>query len=196
MKLLPPPGPERTRLMFLIAIAAVGTVAWLMWGGSPPPRMDQTTGPAPTSNQLMNRRASSTKVAPPTVPQALRFAEIQQVPDEPEAGRNLFRFGAKPVPPPPPAPPPPVYTPPPPPVYTPPPIPPVPLKLITIIIDPDDPAPTKRRVYLTYEKGDGKAFEHFQGDVIDGRFRLVKVGTTDVVVSYLDGSGQRILQNR
>lgn len=197
MKLLPPPGPERTRLMFLVAIAAVGAVAWFMWGSGPPPRMDTTTGPPPTSNQLMNRqRTSSTKVAPPTIPQALRWAEIEHVPDEPEAGRNLFRFGAKPLPP---APPPPIYTPTPTPVVTPPappPIPPVPLRLITIILDPDDPAPTKRRVYLTYEKGDGKVFEHFQGDVVDGRFRLVRVGTNDVVVSYLDGSGQRILTNR
>ena len=127
------------------------------------------------------------------MPQALRFAEIETVPDEPEAGRNLFRFGTRPLPP---APPPPVFTPTPPPVHTPPPpppIPPVPLKLITIIPDLEDPAPTKRRAYLTYEKGDGTIFEVFQGGRIDGRFLLVRVGTDSVVVSYPDGTGQRTL---
>jgi hypothetical protein len=64
---------------------------------------------------------------------------------------------------------------------------------VTIIIDPNDPTPTKSRAYLTYEKGDGKVFEHFQGETVDGRFKLVRVGTNDVVVSHLDGSGQRIL---
>jgi hypothetical protein len=195
MKLLPPPGPERKRLIFLVTVAAIGAVAYGMWGGGPPPRMDQTTGPPPTSNFLVNRgRATTSKPPAPTAPQPLRLAEIERVPDEPEAGRNLFRFGVPPPPPykpPPPPPPPPPYVPP---AYTPPPIPPVPLKLVTIIPDPDDPSPTKSRAYLTYEKGTGEIFEVFQGGTIDGRYRLLRVGVNDVVVSHLDGTGQRTLR--
>jgi hypothetical protein len=39
----------------------------------------------------------------------------------------------------------------------------------------------------------GALFYAVEGDVVDGRYRLVKVGMRTVVVSYLDGSGQRTL---
>lgn len=124
------------------------------------------------------------------MPQPLKLEALDPVPDEPEtAGRNLFRFGVPPPPPQPPqkpyvAPPPPPPQPPP----GPPPIPPVPLWLTTIIVlDP----PAKPRAYL-HDKA-GNTFEHIEGDVIDGRYKLLRVGTDDVVVSYLDGTGQRVL---
>ena len=36
-------------------------------------------------------------------------------------------------------------------------------------------------------------FQAFEGDVVDGRYRIVKVGSQSVVVSYVDGSGQRTI---
>jgi hypothetical protein len=39
----------------------------------------------------------------------------------------------------------------------------------------------------------GALLHAFEGDVVDGRYRIVKVGQQSVVVSYLDGSGSRTL---
>jgi hypothetical protein len=34
-------------------------------------------------------------------------------------------------------------------------------------------------------------FQAVEGDVVDGRYRVVRVGAQSVVLSYLDGSGTR-----
>jgi hypothetical protein len=39
----------------------------------------------------------------------------------------------------------------------------------------------------------GAVFQAFEGDVIDGRYRIVKVGLQSVIVSYVDGSGSRTI---
>ena len=41
------------------------------------------------------------------------------------------------------------------------------------------------------DPGTGGLFHAFEGDIVDGRYRVVKVGTQSVVVSYVDGSGMR-----
>jgi hypothetical protein len=108
------------------------------------------------------------------------------VPDEPEAGRNPFRFGAKP------APPPPAYVPPPMPaptpiVQAPPPPPQVPLKLTIVMDDPYG----KKRAYLV--DATGAMFQAVDGDIVDGRYRLVKVERTSAVVEFLDGTGRKTI---
>jgi len=198
MKLLPPPGPERRRLVLLVGSLVVITAALYIWGRQPELVIPTSTGPAPTkpstrtqgpprspSGQI-RRQVSAT--GDPGMPQALKLAEMEQVPDDPQVGRNPFRFG---VPPPPPQPvfvPPPVQTP----IYTPPPPPPgpppIPLKLTTIIPDPTGRA----RAYLTDPKT-GFTIEGVEGQIIDGRYRLLKVGSQSVVISYVDGTGQRTL---
>jgi hypothetical protein len=84
------------------------------------------------------------------------------------------------APPPPPPPPPPVPQGP----------PPIPLKLTSII--PDPYVPGRSRAYLTDPKS-GVVFEAVEGNIVDGRYKLIKVGQTSVVMSYLDGSGQRTI---
>lgn len=39
----------------------------------------------------------------------------------------------------------------------------------------------------------GAIFQAFEGDVVDGRYRVVKVGLQSVVLAYPDGSGQRTI---
>lgn len=39
----------------------------------------------------------------------------------------------------------------------------------------------------------GALYQAYEGDIVDGRYRVVKVGVQSVVVSYLDGSGIRTL---
>ena len=39
----------------------------------------------------------------------------------------------------------------------------------------------------------GAVFQALEGQIVDGRYRVVKIGLTSVIVSYIDGSGQRTL---
>jgi hypothetical protein len=130
------------------------------------------------------------------MPQPLKLAEMEQIPEEPHPTRNIFRFG---VPPPPPLPKPtptptPVWTPPP--VVTPPPIPPIPLKLNTIL--PHAAQPGVWVAYVQEEKPPnappGAIFEALQGEIVDGRYKVHVVTQNSIVMSYLDGTGRRTWQ--
>lgn len=199
MNLLPPPGPERRRLFLLVGALVVITALLYTYGRTPELVIPTSTGPAPTapptrvqapprSSGGQVRRPATTN-ADATMPQALRLQEMEQVPDEPTVGRNPFRFGVPPPPPPPPYTPPP---PPPPPAPPPPPPgpPPIPLKLSTVIVDPLQPG--RLRAYLTDPKT-GFTIEGIEGQVIDGRYRLLKVNAQSVLIAYVDGTGQRTL---
>lgn len=191
MKLLPDAGPQRRRLFLMIGALVVIYVVLSKFAGGEPLPIPQTTGPAPTSKPIVRTSGPGTrnasKKADATMPVALKLKQIEEVPDEPEAGRNLFRFG---VPPPPPYVPPPYVPPPPPPIPQgpppPPPIPPIPLTLTWVY---SETAP--HRAYLADKNG--VVFEATQGQVVDGRYKLLAVGTSSVVMSYLDGTGQRTI---
>ena len=197
MKLLPPPGPERRRLTLMVgALVVIALLYWQFGTGSSLPPPPQTTGPAATSNLAVNtvRPGVGRARNEPQEPQPLKFAEMEVIPDEPQAGRNLFVFGVRPPPPPPP------YVPPPQPAYTPPPAPtptgppPIPLKLNLVVVDP---ATGKRRAYLQYERdqsGTGYFEITYEGQVVDGKYRVLTIGDNSVRVSYLDGSGLRTIQ--
>ncbi len=193
MKFLPAAGPERTRLTLLLALLGIAGAVWYyrMGAADPVPLTTDGAGRTPPAVQTQPRdpgrgaagRASAQK---PTVPEPLKLAELEQVPDEPMAGRNPFRFGVKHVPPPP-APPPAPYVAPP--VVTPPPPPPpeVKLRLNGVMDDPYG----KKRAVLTDPTG--AMFVGVDGQTIDGRYRLVKVERTSAVVEFLDGTGRRTL---
>jgi hypothetical protein len=123
------------------------------------------------------------------VPEALKLDQIEnKVPEEPEAERNLFRFGQPPPPPPPPpvkyvAPAPPVDPGPPPP----PPIPPIPLKYTMYLKGTDG----QNRAFLVDRSG--AVFEAVEGQVVDGKYKLYRVTPTSVEMSYLDGTGRRTI---
>jgi hypothetical protein len=196
VKFLPEAGPDRRRAIILIAVLIVIAVLYWKYGpysGSDAPM--QTTGPQPASNTAVQPgqppRTTPGRAArnDSQTPQPLRLAEMEQVPDEPRAGRNLFRFGEPPPPPVQPYVAPPVveYRPPPP---APPPPPQVPLKLNTVIVDPADPS--RKRAYL--QLPDGTIFEAVQGQTLDGRYKVWEVHDFSVVVSFVDGTGRRTLQ--
>jgi hypothetical protein len=115
--------------------------------------------------------------------------EEQPSPDDTE--RNPFRFRPKPPPPPPPGPPPGAR----PPVTVPQtemvpqekPIPPIPLKFIGV----------------TEAPGIGKiaalsdcrhTVQGKEGDEVDGRYRIVKIGVESLIIEYLDGKGRTTLR--
>jgi hypothetical protein len=108
-----------------------------------------------------------------------------------EVGRNPFTYGARPAPPPPPS-----RPGPPPGMVSGPVAPPV----------PQGPPPIALKLtgITTAQQGDrpmvslkdpvsNALFQAFEGDIVDGRYRVVKVGTQSVVLSYVDGTGTRTI---
>ena len=67
--------------------------------------------------------------------------------------------------------------------------PPIGLRLAGLMVSPG----TNRTMATLKDPASGGLFHAFEGDIVDGRYRLVKVGTQSVVVSYVDGSGIRTL---
>ncbi len=115
----------------------------------------------------------------------MRLAQLKS--DRPavaDGGRNLFREKPKPPPPAPkvaPPPPPDPNAPPPPP----PPPPPITLKLIGIVQGSGKPIAAL---------SDGKdVFYGREGDIIEGRYRIIKVNVESIDIAYVDGRGQRRL---
>jgi hypothetical protein len=188
MKWLPASGSERVRVGVLAALLVV-TIA-LVWsrqsGGPPPGLVTGPTGPVqPASNAPGGRVPGATATAGSQLPVPLNLSRVEQRDGAPAISRNLFRFGARPAPPLPPAPSRPMVIPPPP---TPAGPPPIPLRLTGLMADPYG----RPRAYLK-DPASGAVFEVVEGQVVDGRYRVVKIGVQSVVVSYLDGSGQRTI---
>lgn len=195
MSLLPPPGPKRTRLVALLSLLGVALVV-LVWrgplwggatsnGGAPP-----AAPPVPTG--LQSRAGSQAKPAQgAAMPVPVNLDKLEPVPDEPTAARNLFRFGA---PPPPPPPPPtkaveqkPIVVEAPKPVYP----PPIDLQLKGIT---QATAQTPAIAWLKDPKApDSRILPGSEGQIVDGKYKVVKVGKESVIVSYVDGTGLKTI---
>jgi hypothetical protein len=182
MNILPPPGPARRRQLGLLALMVVvtGGVFWYQYGRIP------AAAPVPTSNAQAGGPEAPRPAGPPPLPEPVALGRLTPEHDPPVAGRNLFRFGVRPVPPPsvsqrPTG----IAPPPPPPVPTGPPA--IPLKLVGLL---EWPGAGGTRATLK-DPASGALFQAFEGEIVDGRYRLVKVGVQSVVLAYLDGSGQR-----
>ena len=152
-------------------------------GGFEPPATTTTTPSNPPAQR------SSTTTSRREVPVTDVKLDVLQAPREelPGAERNPFRFRPKPAPPPP-APvvrnTPPVITPRGP--TGPPPPPPIPLRVIGVI----DAEP---RVSVLSD-GRGNVFYGKEGDVIDGRYRVLRIGPDSAELSYTDGRGRQTLR--
>ena len=184
MKMLPEAGPERRRALALLAILAA-LVAWVWWPAGPEPGVVTAAAPAAGVSPGGPSPVAANPLSALQLPEQVNMAALERTPGALAVGRNLFRFGARPVPPPPPPVDVPVNTAPPaPPPPTGP--PPVPLRLTGRVESPDG------RVVITLkDPSTGALFHASEGDVVDGRYRVIKVGVTSAVVAYLDGSGQR-----
>jgi hypothetical protein len=115
--------------------------------------------------------------------------------DAPVAERNLFRFQVKAPPPAPSRPqvaPPQVVQPGPPrpPVPTgPPPPPPIPLRFIGVLN-----APTQAGRVAILTDGRGANLMGREGDIIEGRYRLLRIGPDAVEMAYTDGRGRQVIR--
>jgi hypothetical protein len=198
MKVLPPPGPARTRaLLGVLAVVALGAYALSRMGTGVVPAAP-TTAARPPSNILTPRGPLPPSTGGPAaapkgsaMPQALHFDRLEPVPESPAAARDPFRFGVRPAPPPPPAPP---ALPPPPPVARPsvpavPTVPPITLTFIGRTVLPD------QRVVASLSDG-RNGFHALEGQIVDGRYRVVRIGEESLVIEYADGTGRVTLPLR
>ena len=182
-------APERRRQLISLAalVAALGILGYLWW-----PRPSASASPA--SNGGGTQSAPVSGVARATAGQqetpAVHLPELGAERPKPSATqRDIFHFRQKPPPPPPPTPPPVAVTPPPMPTGppTPPPPPPIPLKFIGSAITDGG-----RIAVMTDPTGHT---EHGrEGDIVFGRYKILKVGVESVDVAYLDGTGRRTLR--
>jgi hypothetical protein len=161
----------------LVAFAAVISYNLRATVVSPPAGNVAVAQAVPSRAAAARDRAES---APP-----VRLAQLEA--DRPavaEGGRNLFREKPKAPPPAPkvaPPPPPDPNAPPPPP----PPPPPIMLKLIGIVQGSGKPIAAL---------SDGKdVFYGREGEIIEGRYKIIKVNVESVDIAYVDGRGQRRL---
>ena len=178
---------DRRQLLMGGAGAAVLILAlWGLW----PSSQATTTAPAPVRATTPGR---GTGAATPGPMAPVKLGELTATREEPgEAARNPFRFQPKAVPPPPR----PTVAPqpviesvrPPGPPPGPPPAPPIPLKLIGVLTRANE----VRWAVLT----DGKSGPMYgkDGDIIDGRYLIVKIGTESIEMTYTDGRGRQVIR--
>ena len=165
------------------AIAVLVLTIWVMWPSSPPP--SASTAPAQGRGAEPATRGNPAPVAP------VKLDALSAERQEPGGtARNPFRYQPKAAPPPPRPVAPPVTavdaaTPPTPP--GPPPPPPIPLKFIGVL----ERANGVKWAVLS----DGKVTMHGRdGEIVDGRYRIVKIGTESIELTYLDGRGRQVLR--
>jgi hypothetical protein len=176
---------ERRNQLVLAALAMVfAAVAYQQW---------PTTVEAPAaSNDVRGTPRTSTGRPPMTAPDVHLEALRDDRPKPGEVERNLFRFKPKPAPPPP-APVermPPVATapvgPPPPPA-----VPPIALKFISLVERPERGG---EKIALLSDGRGGPSIFGKEGDVIEGRYKIVRIGTESIEVAYLDGHGRQTIR--
>jgi hypothetical protein len=159
---------------------------WGLWPATPATLVTTPGAATPARGRV----ATGEKELAPGAP--VKLAELTAPREGPgEAARNPFRFQPKVVPPPPrPVTPQPFIeaTRPPAPPPGPPPVPPIPLKLIGVL----ERANGVKWAVLT----DGKSSPMFgkDGDIIDGRYVIVKIGTESIEMTYADGRGRQVIR--
>lgn len=181
-------GRPRPSLLIALGVAVVVFLAsYLMPGKSAVPV------PAASKPRVQAKKTPET-VQPGDLD--VHLGELRHPrPSAEESDRNPFKFYVKPPPPPPPptasmgrggrasGPVGPVA---PPPDIGPPPLPPIPLKFIGVLETPSG----KIAAF-----SDCRATMHGrEGEIIDGRYRLVRIGVESVVMEYADGKGRTTIR--
>ncbi len=174
-------------MMLAALLGVLGIAGYAAW-----PRT--TVAPPEASNVRTPTRggraaAAQTKDGAPDV--RLEALEAER-PAPADGGRNLFEFKKAAPPPPPPtvptpmpqlAQPPPTRSGPPPP----PPVAPIALKFIGIIEQPDQ----SKIAVLSDARG---VYHGREGETIEGRYRILKIGTESVEIAHINGQGRQTIR--
>jgi hypothetical protein len=180
------------RRTLLIVVGAVLIVTGAGW------RYFSSAGaPATTSRTPAQRTAQEAPPLPPAEAMAVQIDTLDRASDDPpESRRNLFRFGAaKPAPSE-------TGTPP---AFTP--VTPAGPDIGAKPVDATAAAPIPLKFLGTLEKSsdgvklavlslnDGRAPMYGrEGDIIDGRYRIVKIGAESIEMTHLDGRGRQAIR--
>ncbi len=182
-------GQAIALVVLLVALAAV-VYQWRQTVDLPGAPQAGAAAPGAGSSR---RSAGSGSAVPAVRLDALEEARTQ--PPPPRSERNLFLFQPKAVPPPPPVagrpgtlgvagaaagepgvPP------------GPPPPPPIPFKFIGIV-----QAPSQKLAILA-DNSTKDVFFGREGDIIDGRYRILRIGVESVEMAYVDGRGRQTIR--
>jgi hypothetical protein len=178
-------GKQR-QYSLLAVLAVVLVVVWwrVLGGGEPAETSRQPSNPAARGSNA----ARDVKV--PVEDVALERLTVSRDELRPTE-RNPFRFRPPPPPPPPPVTRAPEVVRPPMPTGPPPPIPPppIPLKYIGFA---DEAGPRAR--FGVFSDGRGTVINASEGDILEGRYRVLRVGTDSADLVYLDGRGRQTIR--
>ncbi|RPJ71989.1 MAG: hypothetical protein EHM24_10595 [Acidobacteria bacterium] len=167
--------------LMALLVAVVGYQA-RGWRGAPAAR---PVAGAPGTSGTAGPGGSDPPMAVPDV----RLESLQAARPEPVSDRNLFREQPKAPPPPPPAASRPVVAAPVPdpnaPPPGPPPPPPITLKFIGVV-------QAGGRSVAVLRDGTDILYGR-EGELVDGRYRIIKINVESVEVSYADGRGRRVI---
>ena len=195
MKLLPPPGPQRTRQLWTLGIVGVSAVVTL-WQYFPSAPAAQ----APAASNSPARPAAKAQADLKALPTPLEFGKLEPVATAPVSSRNPFRFGVPPPPPPAPRPvPPPVVAPPPPgppPGQPPPPAINLLLRFEGRMVGPDGRPAAVLGLLDSSRTTVAAVLWATEGQVVDGRFRVVKIALESLVIEYVNGTGRTTIPLR
>jgi hypothetical protein len=159
--------------------------------------MARGNDPAGSAAPPARRGAARAAAAAANMPVADVKLELlqQHRPELEEAERNLFRFQPRAAPPAPvdtrprpsaaPAPAPPAIVAP----TGPPPLPPIPLRFIGLV-----DAPTQAGRVAIFSDGRNNVFSGKDGDIIEGRYKVLKVSPDAAELSYVDGRGRQTIR--
>lgn len=174
------------RGVLVVAVAAAALVAVVTLR----PRRDETAElPQRSSNRAERTRGDATSGVPVV---DLGLGRLEGAREAlPETNRNPFRFRPAPAPPPRdtaprPAPRPEVVAPPPV-AAGPPPPPPIPVKFFGLVV-------LKGERVAAFSDTRGNTFYGREGDIIEGRYRVLRIGTESVELAYLDGRGRQTIR--
>jgi hypothetical protein len=177
------------RQIALLAILAVVVVAAVVFR--------QSDTPAETGRAPSNRAGQAGGPLPDVPVVDLKLERLHDEREElPESTRDPFRFRPKAAPPPPPrsasgspggaAPRPPEFLPPPQPAGPPPP-PPIPVKFFGVVT-------IRGERVAAFSDTRGNTFYGKEGDIIEGRYQVLRIGMDSVELAYLDGRGRQTIR--
>ncbi len=167
----------------VLLLVLTGILLWMIFPGG---------AASPTVTNTANPRAAAAKPGQQQVEPSDLDVKIEALGQKPaplgDAGRNPFRFQPKPPPPPPPAPAAqkPVAVGPPPPMQ---PVGPPAIGTLVKFIGIVDTGKEKIGAFSDCRN----TFSGREGEIMEGRFRLIRIGVESAVVEYADGQGRTTL---
>ena len=183
---------RRQLILAAAAVIVLGLAVWTLWPASTPTPASAPPAKARARGGRANTPATGSGPVDPVKLAELAASAARHEPGG--AGRNPFRFQPKVVAPPPQATrPAPQITPAPPPVMTGPPPPPPPqpigLKFVGIL----QRANGVKWAVLTDGKSPTPMYGK-DGDIIDGKYLIVKIGAESIEMAYTDGRGRQVIR--